>query len=94
MSPALHDGDFVVSFRVPRSWLNAGAIVVVDDPLRGRLIKRITAWHADAADLRGDNIAASTDSRELGPVPAGLIGGRVLACIRGLRPRSATVQRH
>lgn len=67
MAPALRDGDVVVARRggVPR----AGDVVVVTWVTRpGQLsIKRAVREEAGGWLVEGDNAAASTDSRELGP---------------------------
>ncbi len=57
-------------------------MVAVRDPLQGGrlLVKRVGAVLGDEVVVRGDNEAASTDSREFGPVPAGAVLGRVVRC--------------
>lgn len=78
MAPTLAPGDrlLVVRGRRPR----AGDLVAVADPRRpGRLlVKRVAGQHLGLLDLRGDNPAASTDSRSFGPVPPSAVRGRVV----------------
>ncbi len=80
MLPVLAAGDrllVVVTRRV-----RAGDVVVVRDPAEpGRLVvKRVLRVAAGAIEVRGDNAAASRDSRDYGPVPRRLVVGR--ACWR------------
>ena len=67
MAPTLKDGDVVLarSRRVPRT----GDVVVVTWVGRpGQLsIKRVTGGDGRGWHVEGDNAAASTDSRDLGP---------------------------
>lgn len=69
MLPALHAGDDVIALR-PWRRVRVGDVVVFRDPRRSErwLIKRCHARHGHELDLRGDNEAASTDSREFGLV--------------------------
>jgi hypothetical protein len=56
-------------------------VVAVPDPRQPDrlLIKRVRSVAPDArVDVRGDNEAASTDSRHFGPVPRRAVRGRVL----------------
>lgn len=92
MTPALHDGDFVLSLRVPKFCLTSGAIVVVADSHRGRVVKRLKAIEGSVVELRGDNAKASTDSRTFGPVPVSALEGRVLMRIRAPRTRQTDAQ--
>lgn len=82
MEPAYSAGDRLLVFtrgRKPR----VGDVVVFLDPRESQdpieMVKRVAAVHGDGSvDVAGDNPAASTDSREFGPVPARLLRGRVL----------------
>ncbi|PFG75189.1 nickel-type superoxide dismutase maturation protease [Tepidiforma thermophila] len=83
MRPALRPGDCVIADRrayrthPPRP----GDVVLAHDPRNfdRLLVKRVARVHADGAvELRGDNPAASTDSRDFGAVPPYLIEGRIL----------------
>lgn len=79
MVPALDSSDFVVvGRRVGR--LVPGQVVLAHDPRnRARVLaKRIAKVTAAGVELRGDNAAASTDSRTFGPVPSTDIVGRVV----------------
>jgi hypothetical protein len=77
MVPALRDGDRVLvwlgqSRRTPR----VGRVVLVELPDRPLSVKRVTSIESDGrVDVRGDNPHGSTDSRELGPLPAEAIRG-------------------
>lgn len=82
MLPTLQAGDWVLvdqhayRGRLPRR----GHIVVARDPREPsrNLVKRVTAvdLHGNIR-IEGDNVAASTDSRDFGPLPASLVAGRV-----------------
>jgi nickel-type superoxide dismutase maturation protease len=77
MQPTLEPGDRLV---IGPAWrLRPGQLVAVPDPRHTErlLVKRIHALSDGGADLRGDNPAGSTDSRHFGPVPVGVIRGRV-----------------
>ena len=93
MVPALLPGDRVLvwrglgPFRPP---IRVGDLVALADPrdpaTRGSggvprerlMVKRVAGRQGDEVILRGDNEAASTDSRHFGPVPASAIRGRVI----------------
>lgn len=76
MRPTLEPGDRVLAVRARRA--RAGDLVVVRDPRDPRdlrnagrlLVKRVAAVGPHGVEVRGDNAAASTDSRVFGPVPA------------------------
>lgn len=76
MSPALVPGDrlLVVPLRRPRP----GQVVALADPRdpRRTLVKRVAAVGSTGVDVRGDDPAASTDSRTFGPVPRTTLYGR------------------
>jgi len=82
MAPSLLPGDRLLvesrtyQLRAPR----AGEVVLAADPRQPQreLIKRVAAVDDEAAsaDLRGDDPAASTDSREFGAVPLAAIRWR------------------
>jgi inner membrane protease subunit 1 len=78
MVPTLEPGDRVLAVRTRR--LRAGDLVVIPDPrLRSRLVvKRVVTASVVGLTLRGDNPAASTDSRVFGAVPVASVRGRVL----------------
>lgn len=78
MAPALRPGDRVVVVRTPV--LEEGDLVALFDPEdRSRvLVKRVARLEAESIDVRGDNVAASRDSRSFGPVPRRLVIGRVV----------------
>jgi nickel-type superoxide dismutase maturation protease len=79
MEPSLRPGDWALA--VPARRLRPGNVVVVQHPLRPGLeiVKRIVAGPGDVAPdgrvltaaqwwVEGDDSAASTDSRQFGPV--------------------------
>jgi type IV secretory pathway protease TraF len=57
-----------------------GDLVAVMDPRSPArmMIKRVVGSEGSRVVVRGDNEAASTDSRHFGPVDAGAIHGRVI----------------
>ncbi|MGH9166075.1 MAG: S26 family signal peptidase [Acidimicrobiales bacterium] len=76
MRPTLHPGERLLVMRGLRPRL--GDVVVVDDRrVAGRrMVKRVAALGPGGITVLGDNPAASTDSRDLGPLPA--VAGRVV----------------
>jgi nickel-type superoxide dismutase maturation protease len=78
MLPAFRPGDRLVV--VPVGRLAPGDVVALVDPVdAGRLlVKRVRLVAGDTVDVRGDNEAASTDSRDFGAVPATSLVGRVV----------------
>jgi nickel-type superoxide dismutase maturation protease len=94
MEPALSPGDWVLvrrtirTGRVPR--LRAGQVVVARHPGRPDLliVKRAARQERGGWWLQSDSPnGAASDSRTFGPVPPGLIEGRVLLRYRrGRRP--------
>jgi mitochondrial inner membrane protease subunit 2 len=103
MRPTLEAGDWAIAVRARR--LHRGDVVVVEHPDRVgfELVKRVTHLPGDAAPdglglvdrvwVEGDDPEGSSDSRTFGPVPLGLVRGRVwfvwwpASRIRALRPR-------
>jgi nickel-type superoxide dismutase maturation protease len=82
MRPTLEPGDRLVVLRIAhRHLLRIGDLVTIRDPRPGEqrpLVKRIVDLSGDSAEVRGDNPASSTDSREFGRVPLANVSGRVL----------------
>jgi signal peptidase I len=92
MTPALHAGDRLLVVRTRR--LRVGDLVVLPDPRDPdrALVKRLAAepgGRVSCGDLvleagegevivLGDNPAASTDSRDLGPLPVGSVVGKAV----------------
>lgn len=68
MRPLLAPGDRVLVAPARRRRLQPGDLVVVRDPRRRqrRMVKRVASLDGAHAWLRGDNPAASTDSRTFG----------------------------
>jgi nickel-type superoxide dismutase maturation protease len=83
MVPTLLPGDRVLVLRGVgrlRPATRVGDLVAVTDPrLPGRImVKRVTGLEGARVVVRGDNEAASTDSRHFGPVDAAAVRGRVI----------------
>ena len=79
MVPTLRDGDRIL-VRLRPGTTPVGRIVLVDLPDRPLSVKRLVGVEADGSvQVEGDNPYGSTDSRELGPLPASAVRGVVLA---------------
>ena len=83
MVPTLLPGDRVLVWRglgPLRPAIRVGDLVAVVDPRQaGRLmVKRVVERSGREVFVRGENDAASTDSRHFGPVRAEAIRGRVV----------------
>jgi nickel-type superoxide dismutase maturation protease len=83
MAPALAPGDRVIVLRGVAAWrpaIRVGDLVAVADPRvpSRTMIKRVAGFDGSRVIVRGDNDAASTDSRQFGPVDAGALIGRVI----------------
>lgn len=78
MLPALAGGDRLLVVRDGRE--EVGDVVAVADPRAPAriMVKRVAARGAEGITVLGDNAAASTDSRVLGPVPPAAIRGRAV----------------
>ena len=74
MSPTYLPGERVTALRRWRP-IRPGDVVVVRDPRDSSLwiVKRCVAKIGSQLDLRGDNAAASTDSREFGLVASSAV---------------------
>jgi nickel-type superoxide dismutase maturation protease len=91
MVPLLRHGDHVLVWLRPPRRLAAGSVVVVELPDATMAVKRLTRIEPDGAVwVLGDNAAGSTDSRQLGALPAERVRGVVIA---RLWPRPAAVRR-
>lgn len=79
MAPTLLPGDRLLVLKTRR--VRPGDLVVVRDPREPsrQVVKRVTATTPNGIEIRGDNPAASTDSRTYGSVPRTLIVGRALS---------------
>ena len=75
MSPALRDGDYIVT-KKPRSY-RPGFIYVINHSDLGQIVKRLSAVEKDRYLFKGDN-QASTPSSIIAPVSADRIIGRAL----------------
>lgn len=78
MMPGFRAGDRLLLG--PPWWTRPGQVVAVIDPREpGRLlVKRVHAINRSVIEVRGDNGAASTDSRQFGPLPRSSLAGRVI----------------
>ena len=78
MRPAFEPGDRVLIG--PAARIGPGSVVAIADPRDpGHLmVKRVRSLDRAWVDVRGDNAAASTDSRQLGLIPRSHLAGRVL----------------
>ena len=71
MVPTYVPGERLTALRRWRA-VRPGDVVVVRDPRDAQrwLLKRCVGRQGTQLDLRGDNVAASTDSRDFGLVPS------------------------
>ena len=78
MVPAFQPGDRLLLGPVWR--LRVGQVVALPDPRDATrlLVKRVHSVVGPKIEVRGDNGAASTDSRQFGPVRRSQLSGRVL----------------
>ena len=77
MRPTLTPGDRLLVVR--RRRYRIGDVVALRSPRDGRtIVKRVSAIAGASVEVRGDNAAASTDSRAFGPVPVSSILGRAV----------------
>ena len=83
MRPTLNPDDRVLVRRTSADTDTPplGAVVVAWHPSRPglRLIKRLQSVGQDGMILLGDNPSASTDSRQLGPIPRSALIGVVVS---------------
>lgn len=85
MAPALRDGDFVLVRGVRPARVRPGDVLVARHPARGDglLIVKRAARREDAGWwLLSDNEFVTSDSREFGAVPDGLVLGRAVLRLR------------
>jgi len=71
MAPTYQPGERLTAVR-PWRRVRAGDVVVIRTPSipTGWMLKRCVAREGTLLDLRGDNAADSTDSRDFGLVPS------------------------
>jgi phage repressor protein C with HTH and peptisase S24 domain len=76
MRPALEPGDRLLVLRAGP--VRVGDVVAVDDPRAPdrAMLKRVAARGPSGLTVLGDNAAASTDSRVLGPLDPTAVRGR------------------
>ena len=75
MSPALEDGDYVVTIK-PRA-LCTGFIYVINHSDLGRIVKRLERIENGRAIVTGDN-STSTPSSVIAPIAVERISGRAV----------------
>ncbi len=78
MHPTLVPGDRLLMLKTRR--IREGHLVVLPDPREPRrmVVKRVVAATGAGVTVRGDNAAASTDSRQFGVVSRSSVRGRVV----------------
>jgi nickel-type superoxide dismutase maturation protease len=78
MRPAFEPGDRLLIG--PPARIGPGSVVAIGDPRcpDHLMVKRVRTLDHTWVDVRGDNEAASTDSRQLGLIPRSHLAGRVL----------------
>jgi len=88
LSPQFHQGDFVVISKIPflLNSLQAGDVIVFQQPIYGRLIKRIEQVSPGGGSyfVTGTD-EFSVDSRRFGLVDRQQVIGKVIWHIRGTR---------
>jgi type IV secretory pathway protease TraF len=74
MAPTFQPGERLTALRRWRR-VRAGDVVVIRDRslATGWMLKRCVATEGSRLDLRGDNAAESTDSRDFGLVPSSAV---------------------
>jgi len=78
MLPTYQPGDVLITW----SWFRPRVGQVVISSHERNLVKRIREISGRAVWLEGDNRAASTDSRQFGPVDVKQISSRVVARVK------------
>lgn len=84
MLPTFSDGERVLVLRFIYKVIKprCGALVVAKDPRDGKLLlKRVTGETNGRFILSGDNLKASTDSREFGMISKSALFGKVIGKI-------------
>ena len=78
MLPALRPGDRLLVLRLAPA--RPGHVVAVTDPRMASraMVKRVASRGPEGIIVLGDNAAASTDSRQLGPLAPAAIRGRAV----------------
>jgi signal peptidase I len=88
LTPEFHNGDFVITSKIPFLFTLPlpGQVVAFRHPAYGLMIKQVTGVDPEARTVEVQGSApGSVDSREFGPVPLSRLVGRVIAHIRGPR---------
>jgi nickel-type superoxide dismutase maturation protease len=88
MVPTFRHGDrLLVWLRAPRRTPRVGTVVLVQLPDRPLSVKRLVAVEGDGIRVEGDNSFGSTDSRQLGALPATALRGVVVRRVRRAQQR-------
>jgi signal peptidase I len=84
MEPALQDGDWCMAVAARPGDVRRGDIVVLEHPDRPgfELVKRVHGAGDGEVYVIGDNVEASNDSRDFGPVPTTAVRGRLFGVYR------------
>jgi signal peptidase I len=84
MEPALQDGDWCMAVAARPGDVRRGDIVVLEHPDRPgfELVKRVHGAGDGEVYVIGDNVEASIDSRDFGPVPTTAVRGRLFGVYR------------
>jgi nickel-type superoxide dismutase maturation protease len=92
MEPALHDGDWCIAVAARPGEVRKGDVIVLEHPERPgfELVKRVHGAGDSEIYVVGDNVEASNDSRDFGPVPVTAVRGRLFGVYR---PRLERVTR-
>lgn len=77
MSPFFNDGDYVLSFSKNKKNLNIGDIIIFEDPVHGRLIKKISSKEENGLKITGSH-PESINSNSLGIIPYSNVIGKVV----------------
>ena len=84
MEPALNDGDSCIAVIARPGEVRKGDVVVLEHPERPgfELVKRVHGAGDGEIYVVGDNVEASNDSRDFGPVRVSAVKGRVVGIYR------------
>jgi signal peptidase I len=83
MHPTLCDGDYIIAHNYFLKTLSIGDIVIVDHPIYGEIIKRLS--YIDNADnlwLVGDG-TDTLSSQKMGAIPRSALAARMIWHIKG-----------
>lgn len=79
MQPMLFAGDFILTCKWPKAWLQIGHVVVVNSDKYGVIVKRITkVCSIKGVMLQGDNALESVSTLAMGWIKPSDIIGKVI----------------